>query len=207
MVSSSGGCRHYRDHTSEISIDLAKIDGVIVPIRLFNDMERPSAADLNRYPMQQEFKRKTSTDSVASSTVLTNDAHLFFTTVINTDYFVTAHIYYDGATQASAAGDLKMGWTAPAGATFDWVSDSLGSGTLDASAGIDTVSRTHQTLAGNPSPGTNGTGNNHVALVKGILRIGGTSGTFQFQWAQLTATATATRVFVNSSLIARRLTT
>jgi hypothetical protein len=171
-----------------------------MPIRLFVDGERPSGADMNLYFMQQVHALKTADESVASSTTMQDDDHLFVPVAANTAYWVTAVIHY----AASTAADLKIGWSAPTGSTLDWVSDGFGS--TSAAAGVDAASRSHQMLGSTPAPGGNGTGLTLACIPRGVLVVGGTAGTFRFRWAQLASDAAATVVKAESILILRRLT-
>lgn len=178
-----------------------------MPIKDFIMGESPPASDFNRYFMQQEFVRKTLNESIANSTTSQDDDQLFFTPILNTDYWIAMYIIYDGTgPDPTAGGDLKISWSVPTNSTFDYVSDAI---TSTATGGVYDVSRTAQIApaGGTPGAGTLGTGSPAVALVKGIFRMGPTAGTFQFRWAQLTANATAVTVRANSCLIARRLTT
>jgi hypothetical protein len=173
-----------------------------MPIRLFADGERPSASDLNRFFMQQVHALKTASESVTSSTTAQDDDHLFVPVDANTTYWVTAVIYYT----AHTSGDLKLGWYAPSGTTFDWVSDAFSS--TSTAAGVDAVSRSHQMLTSLPGPGGNidGVPISIAAVPRGVLMVGGTPGMFGCRWAQLASHATATTVRAESILILRRLT-
>ena len=173
-----------------------------MPIKNFSLLESPPASDFNRYFLQQVFVRKPSDESLASNMVVQDDNDLFFTPLLNTNYWITMFIIYD----ADAAADLKLSWSVPTGSTFDYVSDALGSG---ASLGVFDVSRTYQfaPAGGTPSPGGIGSGSNVMALVKGVFQNGPNAGNFQLRWAQLASSAVATRVRARSCLIARRLTT
>lgn len=179
-----------------------------MPIKDFAFLESPPASDFNRYFMQQEFVRKPSNESVASSTTVQDDDDLFFVPILNTNYWITMYIIYDGPgpDPGVTAGDLKISWSVPTGSTFNYVSDAIVSG---ATGGVYDVSRTAQIApaGGTPGAGTLGTGSPAVALVKGIFQMGSTAGTFRFRWAQITSSATAVTVRANSCLIARRLTT
>jgi hypothetical protein len=174
-----------------------------MPIKDWLAGEQPSAADMNRYFMQQHHALKTVDESVTNSTVLQDDNELFVPVQAGTDYWVSALIIYEGPENA-VGGDLKMGWSVPSGSTFDWVSDSLGS---NASSTVEVISRSHQTAASQPAPGTVGIGTNIACIPKGVLRVGASSGIFRFRWAQLNATAVASvRVKAGSILTLRRLT-
>lgn len=177
-----------------------------MPIKDFIQGESPPASDFNRYFMQQDFVRKLSNESVSSSTTVQDDDELFFTPILNTDYWVTMYIIYDGPGPTPTEGDLKISWTVPTGSTFDYVSDAI---TSLATSGVFDVSRTAQIApaGGTPGAGTLGVSSPAVALVKGIFRMGSTAGQFKFRWAQITSNGTAVTVRANSCLIARRLTT
>lgn len=174
-----------------------------MPIKDFVMFESPPASDFNRYFMQQEFKIKPSDESIVNNAVSQDDDHLFFTPLLNTDYWITMFIIYD----ALAAADVRLGWGLPSGSTFDYLSDAIGSGATTTS--VFDVSRTYQfaPAGGVPTAGGIGSGSNIMALVKGVFRNGGSAGNFTFRWAQGTANATASRVRARSCLIARRLTT
>ncbi|MEU4576600.1 hypothetical protein [Nonomuraea sp. NPDC023979] len=173
-----------------------------MPIKTWSSGERPSAADLNRYPLQQAFRLKTADESVTSSITLQDDNHLFLSVAANTDYWVQGHLIYEGA--ANPSGDLQLGWSYPSGAAWTWVSDALGTGET-ASTGI--ISRTRQVGSGSSSPGTVGAGVLVVAVPKGVLRVGSSSGFLKLRWAQLASSGTPTIVKTGSLLTIRRLTT
>jgi hypothetical protein len=170
-----------------------------MPIKDWVPGEQPSAADLNRYFMQQAHVIKPSTQSVTNTMVHVNDTALFLPVQANTDYWVVALIIYDAATSS----DIDTGWLAPVGATMDWVSDALDAGETTATG---TISRTAQIITSTPSPAGVGAGTNVVTIPKGILRVGSTAGTLQFRFAQLANSATPSRVWANSILMIRRLT-
>lgn len=137
---------------------------------------------------------KGSDQSVTSSTTLANDNDLTLSVVANAIYEVWSHIIYDAATAA----DLKFAWTAPAGATFDWVQGGLISSADAVSGsmfvGACTLATVNTTVTGA------GSGTNMVCRPSGLLQISSTAGSFTLQWAQQTSSATATRVRQNSYL-------
>lgn len=170
-------------------------------IRLFVAGESPSAADFNRYFMQQHVAMKTANESVTSSTVLQDDDHLFAPIVANRVYWVWCMIFYTGPSTGAGGADLLMDWDGPTGTTFDWLSDSLGSATT---ASVSIVSRNLQTITSTPAAGTV-SGVDTVAFVKGVLTCGSTSGNFRLQWAQSNSSGTAVTIYADSTLIIRRL--
>lgn len=171
-----------------------------MPFKDFTDLEPLSAADLNRYFMQQAHVIKAADESVTNSTTLQNDDHLLLAVAANTNYWVQGFIIYS----ADAAADLKINFNGPAGSTFNYVSDAIASA---ATAGVSAVSRSLQGLGSNPSPGGIGSGSNLVFMPKGVLAVGSTAGNLQMQWAQLATSGVATTVRARSLLIIRRLTT
>ncbi|MEV4059735.1 hypothetical protein [Nonomuraea dietziae] len=173
-----------------------------MPIKDWIDGDRPPASDLNRYPLQQVHVIKAADESVGTSTTMQDDDHLFAAVEAGTDYWLQAYLIYEGEIGA----DLKIGWSAPSGTTFNWMSDSLGSGTTD-TACRGAVSRSLQLLTSQPGPGTLGAGILAISLPRGVVQVGGTSGTLRFRWAQLVNTVTPTIVKAGSMLRLRRLTT
>jgi hypothetical protein len=170
-----------------------------MPLKDFTHLERLSAADMNRYFMQQAHVIKGSDESVTSSTTLQDDNELFLSVSAGANYWVQGFIIYS----ADAAGDLKISFSGPTGSTFSYVSDAIGS---TATSSVSTVSRSLQSLGSTPSPGGVGSGTNVVFMPKGVLQVGGTAGTLRLQWAQLASSAVATTVRARSLLIIRRLT-
>ncbi|MEV0149116.1 MULTISPECIES: hypothetical protein [unclassified Nonomuraea] len=173
-----------------------------MPIKDWVDGERPPASDLNRYPLQQVHVIKTA-DQTNNTTTLADDNHLSIPVEAGTDYWIQLMLIYE----ADDRDDLKISFSAPSGATFDWMSDSLSSN-ITASNG--TVSRTLQGLGNTPAPGGVGQGTltRVVALPRGVLRVAATAGTFRLRWAKLATTAgVATTIYAGSLLRARRLTT
>lgn len=173
-----------------------------MPIKDWTDDDRPPASDLNRYPLQQVHVIKPSDES-RNTTTSADDPHLFIPVEAGTDYWVQLMLIYE----ADDRDDLKITFSGPAGATFDWMSDSLGS-TMTASFG--SVSRTLQAMTNQPGPAGVGQGalTRVVALPRGVLRVDATAGTFRLRWAKLAATAgVATTLYAGSMLRARRLTT
>ncbi|MGI5288020.1 hypothetical protein ACQEVF_32410 [Nonomuraea polychroma] len=167
--------------------------------KAFSLNEVMDAAEMTTYLVQQAVIIKASDESVTSSTALQADNELVMALSANTDYFVECFLIYS----ADPAGDIKTDWDAPTGTTFDWVADAI---TQSATATLDQVSRTAQSVSGTPSHG--GITNNStflVALHKGILRVGSTAGNLTLTWAQQASSANATFVRANSTLIVTRI--
>lgn len=169
-----------------------------MPIKDWVAGEQPSAADLNRYFMQQHHVVKALDESYSSATSQ-DDNELFALVQAGTRYWVSAFLVYE----ADAARDIVLRWSAPSGSTFQYVTDSI---TSAATTGVDLISRTVQELGSGPSGGGVGIGSAIAAVPKGVLTVGGSSGTFAFRWSQLSGGSPATVVKAGSILTLRRLT-
>lgn len=132
---------------------------------------------------------KTATESVTSSVALQNDDQLFFAVAGNSRYTMEGFIIYDGAT----AGDLKVAFTYPAGATFEWSNrGNTGPAAGTSLTDFNTVIQTNDARSINATPTPSPPGL-HFAPI-GYLITSSTAGNLQMQWAQDTSSATATRV-------------
>jgi hypothetical protein len=155
--------------------------------------DKPTAAEWsNMRPLKAV---KTGDESRTSTTTLSDDTELVLTVAAATLYKVEGFLIYDGA----AGGDLKIGWSAPAGATWDWVAGGLDS----AAAGVSgSMWMGHWTITGEHTYGCNGAGSNIIALPQGYLQTAGAAGTFRLRFAQGTSNATSTRLRTRSALAA-----
>lgn len=141
---------------------------------------------------------KTANESVTSSTTLQNDDDLFISVAANSTYMVLCIIYCDGA----STGDIKINFTAPAGATLTGVVHGL----ILSAAGANDDQIANIELTGSKSFGLQGgAGVQRPLSMQGTLVIGGTAGTFRLQWAQDTSDVTATRVMAGSHLVLFRI--
>ncbi|WP_157251133.1 hypothetical protein [Nonomuraea typhae] len=167
--------------------------------KTFSTNEVMDASEMTTYLVQQAVIIKSVDESVTSSTTLQADNELVVAVSANTDYLVECFLIYG----ADPAGDIKTDWDGPASATMDWVADAI---TQSATATVDQVSRTAQSISGTPSHGgiTNNS-TNLVALHKGIVRVAGTAGNLTLTWAQQASSANATFVRANSTLIVTRI--
>lgn len=144
------------------------------------------------------FARKTSDQSVTSSTSFVNDTQLACSVLASGIYVVIGSIIIDGST----IGDFKQQFTAPSGTTFDWSSYGQGVG---ASSAIGSVDQAARTLASPVSHGMIGAGTNLVIRIQGLLVVSSTAGTFQYRWAQNTSDTTATIVHSGSFLLLQKV--
>lgn len=165
-------------------------------MKTFVTNEVLTAGDLNVFAVNTLFARKTAIESVASTTVLQNDDHLVVAVAANSTYELSGMLHYDGA----AAGDLKLNWTGPTGATLAATYQRL-AGT--AAAITDDVIAAGD-IATDVQVGCTGGGTNAL-LIHGLVRVGSTAGNFRLTWAQWTADATATRLLVDSFICLRRV--
>jgi hypothetical protein len=140
--------------------------------------------------------RKTADEALASNTTLQNDDHLLFAIAANEVWIAKAVLFVSGA----PAGDIKVAWTVPAGATGahghitldDSVSVTTGDADVEATSTLTTA-----------LPGSTSTFNTFVDCITVVNS--GTAGNVQLQWAQLASTATPTNVLANSFLVAQRI--
>jgi hypothetical protein len=154
-------------------------------------------SDLDVYCVNSIGAVKTSTESVTSSTTLQDDNDLTVTVAANSTYEVSCFLKYDGP----AAADLKIQFSVPASAAFEYGVVKLQSGASDATS----VAHEFGSQAGSTIVGTIGSGTNAACRVVGTLEVAGTAGTFKLQWAQNTSDPTAVRVWARSFLICRRI--
>jgi len=149
------------------------------------------------YDGNTQWAFKTATESVTSSTTLQNDDHISFSVASSGTYALRGFLYYDGA--ADIAGGLKMFWTGPASSTLNWANFGPNQGSLSS------YNVVIETLASSPrSVGTNATTGMSLQPT-GVFTSGGSAGTLQFQWAQQTSNATATRILVGSWMSLTRM--
>jgi hypothetical protein len=143
------------------------------------------------------FARKTADQTKANAT-LANDTHLALAVSASSTYIVDLFLIIDG----SLAGDFKMGFTGPAGATMDWVIAAQGTGATGTNGN---QSFAYQTLATTDNAGTIGAAAKLVICPTGTLVTSTTAGTLQLQWAQNTTDATVTTLFTGSWLRLERV--
>lgn len=162
-------------------------------------MSFPSGAKITPERMAlllPSFVRKTTSETVTSSTTLQNDDTLVLAMAATGVYEVAINVRYDGAT----GGDLKIGFSAPAAASFNFNAVAMST-----TAALYTDDQTFiGELTSTPTFGCLGVGTVAGCLIQGLLVGGGTAGNFQFQWAQGTSSATSTRVFGGSYMTLRR---
>lgn len=144
---------------------------------------------------------KAANETVTSSTTFQDDNDLFVSVSANATYEVKLFLLHDS--DATAAGDIKIQWTAPAASTMTWGSQGANVSTTSSSAVTETnmQSRTISENAGYGGGDSTGT----VAFIQGVLTTSATAGTLQLQWAQNTSNAVASTVRAGSTLSVRRI--
>ncbi len=132
--------------------------------------------------------RKSSDQTVTSSTTLVNDSQLKFAIEASTTYTFTAWLYVYAA---DGTPDIKVTFTAPAGSTLFWSSSQ-----------VIFLANASTTLTVVAPAGTTGDffvdSNLRVVQLYGSVLNGGTAGDVQLQWAQNTSSANGTSVKAGS---------
>lgn len=145
------------------------------------------------------FARKTSDSAMTSDAALANDAELLLAVAANEVLIFEAWLIYD----ATTTGDINVAFTVPAGATIAWSAMPLG---VTATASPATVAPDVITASGTGrAMGGVGAGSKIGVPIRGIVVNGATAGNLQLQWAQRASDATATNVFANSFISARKV--
>jgi hypothetical protein len=164
------------------------------PVFVTNDV--PSADQVNEWMVNIHFVRKTATETVSSTTTLQNDDDLFLSVAASAIYEVRMMLKI----ASQATDDLKVGFTGPAGYSFDWIGlggDPALSGFANDQTGLFTTGAT-PIFAGMG-------GTNAPLMILGLLVVSSTAGTFQLQWAQGTLGASGTSLLANSYMRLERV--
>jgi hypothetical protein len=130
---------------------------------------------------------------VNNSAVLVDVTGLAVAVLAGARYEVECFLSYD----AAAAADAKVGWVAPAGATFTWTPNCPGTGTAGAPFPLDAGQRDVATAA---AMGGVAAGTIIDVVMRGRLVVAGTAGTFKLQFAQNTADPSNATVHAGSFL-------
>jgi len=151
---------------------------------------------LHTRSLYADLFRSTDSAPINNSTVLVSDASLVTALPTTGRFNFDLTLFYDSANAA----DLKVTFTFPAGATARWgcIAPSNAVSTLIGTAFWGTVTASGTTVVFGGS-GTGST-NTVMALARGTVVMGGTSGNLQLQYAQQTADPTDTVVRAQSRL-------
>lgn len=148
-------------------------------------------------PLTERPVYKSAQQDVISSTAFVNITDLGVAILDDFKYAFRAVIFYS----AGVTGDLKLGYTAPSGATVIHAPMSIGS----ASASGDWRSSHFTDLS---SPGVAGgqtAGVRVTSIIEGSIdNTSGANGTFQLQYAQNSSEAVNTRIYAGSTLHVQR---
>lgn len=128
---------------------------------------------------------------ITTNTVLADVAGMTLPVAASRTYLLDADVIYTAAGGAGA-GQLKLGFTAPAGATLTW--DNIGLMVNGASGVSGTATFDVSTISDSRSYGAAGTGTPVHVLIRGKLIVAGTAGDLDLQAAQVASSASATTV-------------
>lgn len=143
--------------------------------------------------------RRTTNQSVTSSTVFVSDDTLQLTVATNEVWNFKFVLRYD----AGGTGDLKVSFSIPASAEVDaWATTPSNATGVYQDASWQSLTTTDS----QPFVFTGaGAGVNRILVIEGLYVGAGTAGTFILRWAQGASDATATRMLTHSTLWAVKL--
>jgi hypothetical protein len=125
---------------------------------------------------------------VSNTAVLQNDPSLLFSLTTSATYTFETVLLLNAA---NTTNDFRFGFTLPAGATAWWGNESGGTNPWTSFTGAVGVPTTLLSAGQAISVGGNGAAGMFPGIFKGIVITAGTPGTFQWQMAQNTASATS----------------
>jgi hypothetical protein len=165
-------------------------------VPIFSTGDVPTATQVNDWFVNILFARKTSDETISSSTTLHNDTQLFVSVKANAVY----HVILELRELAQPADDFKIGFTGPAGYAFT-------GGVRGPEGNATTLLNTYtsEILSGTPLAFGGIASNNLVISIQGLLITSGTAGTFQLQWAQNASSASGTTLKANSFMLLRQV--
>lgn len=135
---------------------------------------------------------KATDEQRSSNTTMTTDNALTLAVAANATYLFEGYVSYSQNLGASSTAGIKIGWTAPIGATLTWSSDGT-----DGPTSLTGQDATSQPITQTRSLPANGVTSMRAAPT-GLLTTGGTAGAFALQWAQVSSSATPTIVRAGS---------
>lgn len=145
------------------------------------------------------FNRTTVNQAMAATNITLQDVtNMSVTTAASSSYWVKGLLFY----QSPAASPVKIGWSAPAGATFAWTSGALAASVTAATSGI--IERAAYAIGSVPVLGVDGAVT-VVAMIEGWLGSGA-GGTFKLQAAQSVSSASQSTIIAGSVLWLRKTT-
>ena len=151
--------------------------------------------------MQEVFVVKAGDTPRASTTVLANDPDLSLPVPANSKWWVEMFI----AASAVSAADIKTAWSVPAGATGNRRISGPGSTSNDALSDNVTSRWGVHGFTSAMVYGARSGGNQFQFQEICMVTVAGTAGNIVLQWAQQVSDATATTVYADSYIRARRV--
>lgn len=150
---------------------------------------------------------KSANEIVNNSSTLQNDDHLLFTGSANKSYLVRVGLIVTTVAGAGAD-DMKIGWSVPASTTGYYGSSA---DTWAAATGISPALGTGAAMVANQGIstamviGTSGSITGGYFVIEALIKVAGTAGTINFQWAQNSAGARDLTVEASSWLTYQQL--
>ncbi len=142
-------------------------------------------------------RQKPTDEGPITTTTLQNDNDLILPLAANSAYELEGYLAATGGVMGN--GDIKLGFTGPAGVTYRFTTTGYHiAGTPPATGNSASLS------SGTASAGVNG-GSASPVDIKGWVTTSSTSGNFTLQWAENTGNATGTTVLAGSRLKVRRI--
>lgn len=130
-------------------------------------------------------KWKTGDETLNNVAVAQADDNLFWAVAANATYRFTVDLIYN----SNATADIRVGWTAPAGATMSWHAMGLDTGLGFLASGNNAIGAVL---------GFGGDGTDRLVRLSGIFTTVATAGTLTLVWAQLVANVSNTIVRTGS---------
>lgn len=150
---------------------------------------------------QVQFKRKTTNQSISNQATPQSDTDFAFPVVVGV-YKMVGFLIYQGTVSTT---NFTTKWAGPISAVLDWGLHGPFAGATATPSNLVTNTKgfTNQATVG--VYGTTAT-TTATALMYGLLdNTAGSSGTFQFQWAQSAANAAATTLLAPSYIMVTRV--
>lgn len=145
------------------------------------------------------FSRTTVNQILAATNITLQDVtNMSVTVAASSSYWVKMLLFY----QSPAVSAIKIGWSAPSGATLAWTSGALAASVTAATSGI--IEKVAYAIGSVPVLGVDGA-TTLVAMSEGWLGSG-VGGTFKLQAAQSVSNASQSTIIAGSVLWLRKTT-
>jgi hypothetical protein len=151
---------------------------------------------------KDQFVYKTADTSRASNTTTAPDPDLQIAVAANAVYTMEGFLIVSGDA-GSGQGRINLDWSAPAGATGRWTGTLVDGNATGEPTALRQFANDLTAARGSSTYGA--TAGNEVGIIlRGVLIMAATAGTYSFDWAQITSDTTATKVMAGSWLALRR---